>query len=112
MGKPTAILGNARQNTLVLLTPTKAQDQGKKELDTKPHQDHINAQGTNSMTHYSLVHKFIPMPQAFKIPDAKAAVDKEWETLEKITAWQLTKVRNKKWSMKQGIRADKFILRH
>ena len=32
--KPTAILGNARQNTLVLLMPTKARDQGLKELDT------------------------------------------------------------------------------
>ena len=48
------------------------------------------------MAHYSLVHKFIPMPEALKIPDAKAAVEKEWERLEKIPAWQLTKVRNKK----------------
>ena len=32
----------------------------------KPHQDHITAEGTNSITHYSLVHKFIPMPQALK----------------------------------------------
>ena len=43
-----------------------------------------------------LVHKFIPMPQALKIPDAKAAVENEWEKLVKIPAWQLTKVRNKK----------------
>ena len=35
------------------------------------------------------------MPQAKKIPAAKAAVDKEWEKLEKIPAWNLTKVRNK-----------------
>ena len=28
--------------------------------------------------HYNLVHKFIPMLQAMKIPAAKAAVDKEW----------------------------------
>ena len=28
--------------------------------------------------HYNLVHKFIPMSQLMKIPDAKAAVDKEW----------------------------------
>ena len=35
------------------------------------------------MTHYNLVHKFIPMPQAMKIPDAQAAVDKEWKKLEK-----------------------------
>ena len=31
-----------------------------------------------------------------KIPAAKAAVDKEWEKLEKIPAWDLTKVRSKK----------------
>ena len=35
------------------------------------------------------------MPQAMKIPAAKAAVDKEWEKLENISAWNLTKVRNK-----------------
>ena len=34
------------------------------------------------------------MPQAMKIPAAKAAVDKEWEKLEKIPAWDLTKVRS------------------
>ena len=32
----------------------------------------------------------------WKIPAAKAAVDKEWEKLEKISAWNLTKVRSKK----------------
>ena len=42
------------------------------------------------------MHKFIPMPQTFKIPDAKEAVEKEWETLETIPTWQLTKVRNKR----------------
>ena len=31
------------------------------------------------------------MPQAMKIPAAKAAVDKEWEKLEKIPAWDLTR---------------------
>ena len=35
------------------------------------------------------------MPQAMKIPAAKAAVHKEWEKLEKIPAWPDTKVRNK-----------------
>ena len=49
-----------------------------------------------SLQHYNLVHKFIPLPRAMKIPAAKAAVDKEWEKLEKISAWNLTKVRSKK----------------
>ena len=60
------------------------------------HQDHIAGKGDNSLQHYNLVHKFISMPQAMKIPAAKAAVDKEWEKLEKISAWNLTKVKSKK----------------
>ena len=36
------------------------------------------------------------MPQDMKIPEAKAAVDEEWEKLERISAWNLTKVRSKK----------------
>ena len=35
------------------------------------------------------------MPQTLKISAAKAAVDKEWEKLEKIPAWDVTKVRCK-----------------
>ena len=60
------------------------------------HEDHIAGRGNNPLKHYKLVHKFIPMPQAMKNPAAKAAVDKEWEKLEKISAWNLTKVRGKK----------------
>ena len=48
------------------------------------HEDHIAGKGDNSPQHYNLVQKFIPMPQAMKIPAAKAAVDKEWETWRKF----------------------------
>ena len=47
------------------------------------HEEHIAGKGENSLQHYNLVHKLIPMPQAMKIPTAKTAVDKEWEKLEK-----------------------------
>ena len=60
------------------------------------HEDHIAGRGDNSLHHDNWVHKFIFMPQAMKIPAAKAAVDKEWEKLEKILAWNLTKVRSQK----------------
>ena len=60
------------------------------------HEDRIAGKGYSSLQHYNLVHEFIPMPQAMKIPAAKAAVDKEWEKLEKISAWNLTKVKSKK----------------
>ena len=43
------------------------------------HENHIAGKGVNSLQHYNLVHKFIPVPQALKIPAAEAAVDKEWE---------------------------------
>ena len=60
------------------------------------HEDHIAGKGDSSQQHYNLVHKFIPMPQALKIPAAKAAVDKAWEKLAKILAWNLAKVKSKK----------------
>ena len=59
-------------------------------------EDHVAGKGDNSFQHYNLVHIFIPMTQAMKIPAAKAAVDKEWEKLEKISAWNLAKVKSKK----------------
>ena len=60
------------------------------------HEDHIVGKGENSLQHYNLVHKFIPIHQAMKTPAAKAAAHKEWEKLERISAWDLTKVRSKK----------------
>ena len=60
------------------------------------HEDHIAGRGDDSLQQYNLVHKFIPMLQAMKIPAAEEAVDKEWEKLENIPAWDLTKVTSKK----------------
>ena len=56
------------------------------------HEDHIAGKGNKSLQHYNLVHKFLFLC----LTPAKAAVDKEWEKLEKISAWNLTKVRRKK----------------
>ena len=62
----------------------------------KYHEDHI-AGKRRQLIHYSIAiwYTLILMPQAMKIPAAEAAVDKEWEKLEKIPAWDITKVRNK-----------------
>ena len=73
------------------------------------HEDHIAGKGINSLHHYNIVHKFIPMPKAMKIPDAKAAVDKEWAKLEKIPAWQLTKVRNKRVVIDEARKEDTTV---
>ena len=47
--------------------------------------DHIEAKGMNSLNHFNLVHKFIPVHQAMKMPDAKDAVEQEREKLKKIS---------------------------
>ena len=59
------------------------------------HEDHFAGKRDNSLQHFNLVHTFILLPQAMKTLAAKAAVDEEWEKLEKIPAWDLTKVRSK-----------------
>ena len=82
--KPVALLAFARQNTRASWKPTDL-----KRLEGtlhKDHQDHIAGKGINSLNHYNLVHKFILMPQAMKVPDAKDAVEKEWEKLKKKPA--------------------------
>ena len=56
------------------------------------HEDHIAGKGDNSLQLYN----FSQIYSYVKLPAAKAAVDKEWEKLEKFSAWKLTKVRSKK----------------
>ena len=79
----------------------------------KNHEDHIAGKPVNSMTHYSLVHKLIPMPEALKLRGAKAAVEKEWENWRKYRHGSRRKSGTKvRWSLKQGMKAEKFISRH
>ena len=92
MVDPTKI----RQNLRVILEANESTRMRMGNSIPSNHEDHIAGKGENSLQHYNLVHKFIPMPQAMKIPAAKAAVDKEWEKLENISGWNLTKVKSKK----------------
>ena len=78
-------------------------------LQSKNHEDDIAGEGFTSVTHYNLVHKFIPMPQAMKIPDAKAAVDKEWKKLETIPAWDLEKSRARREVILEAQRDKKKV---
>ena len=62
----------------------------------------------NSMSYY-LVHKFVSMSQAMKIPDAKGAVDKEWEKPGKMQALQLHRVRRKKEVILEAQKARRTV---
>ena len=75
----------------------------------KKHEDQIAGNGFTSMTHCNLVHKSVPTPRAMTIPDAKAAVDKEWKKLETIQAWQLEKVKIKKEVILEAQRDEKKV---
>ena len=57
---------------------------------------------------YNLVHKFIPMPQALKVPDANAALEnneKFWEN--SCMAADKSQKQEKSWSMMQGNKGRK-----
>ena len=58
-----------------LLKPTNLREKCLEGAAHKDHEDHIVGKGFNSLNHYNLVHKFILMPQAMKIPDVRAAVE-------------------------------------
>ena len=59
------------------------------------HEDFIAAKEVNSLSHYNLVQNLVPIREAMTIPGAKAAFDKELWKLEKLPAWQVTKVKSK-----------------
>ena len=75
----------------------------------KYHEDQIAGKGDKSLQHYNMGHKFIPIPQAMKIRAAKAVVDKEWEKLQKISEWNLTKVKSKKTVIDEARTADTTV---
>ena len=80
----------------------------------KYQEDHIAGKGDNSLQQYNLVHKFIPVHQAMKIPAGKGSsgsrMGETWKRFWRGT-WRKSEV-NQRWSMKQGRTAPKFILPH
>ena len=99
-----------------IVEPQESSRQRVESSQHKNHEDHIRGKRIFSMSHHDLVHKFIPMPQAMKIPDAKAAVDKEWKMLETIPAWNLEKSEEQKkrflWQHKERDKKRKSTLLH
>ena len=81
-----ACVGEAREST-------------RKRLERTPptkHEHRIAGKGFNSLSHHNLAYKTLLLRQAMKSSDAKAAVDKEWEKLEQLSPWQMTRVKSKK----------------
>ena len=88
-GKHGATRGKTNEIKSKLACILEASEPTRKRVEEslpKYHEDHTAGKGDNSLQHYNLLHKFIPVPQAMKIPAPRAAVDKE----RNITAWDMT----------------------
>ena len=59
------------------------------------HQDHTAPKGHASMNQFALVHTPIQIGKAMRIPEAKKAVDDEWNAHEVKKTWNINKVRPK-----------------
>ena len=94
MGRPVATLMISSLNLRVSWKPVNLQECEWKNLYQNIMRTILQVKGTIRYN-ITIWYTIFRMPQAMKIPAANAAVDKEWEKLEKIPAWDMTKVRNK-----------------
>ena len=60
----------------------------------RPHDEHIAQKGWASEEWFAFVHTQIPISKTLRIPEGRAALDKEWAKLERPDrpAWDVTKV--------------------
>ena len=79
---------------------------------SRDHEDLIAEMGFNSLSLRNLEHKPIPILQALKMLDTKAAVDKGWEKFDKLPVWQATKVKSTKEVTEKAQREGLFTLLH
>ena len=66
-GRLVAQLDNTRRNMLVIVEADESREIRMEGSQSKNHEDHIAERGINSLNHFDLVHKFIPVPRAMKI---------------------------------------------
>ena len=101
---PQRRLGTHRRNVAMSI--------GKEKSFLQKQEDHIAEKGYNPLSHYKVVHKRIPMPQAMKIPDAEAAVDKNVGQIGNFASMARIKSQkvNKKWWMTHRKKVKQFIL--
>ena len=113
-GETCSSIGIQRTRHVCIVDADESMRMRLEDVPHRYHEDHITAKGVNLLNHYNLVHKCIPIPQAMKVPDAQAAVEKNDKKLEKIPAWERTKVRNKKEVIDEARAKGRkqFILRH
>jgi len=64
-------------------------------IPKRPHQERIASTGYTSEEYFNLIHTPVPMNKAMQIPQARAAVQLEWDKLVSKSAWILSSVRER-----------------
>ena len=77
----------------------------------RPHDEHVAPKGASSEEWFGLVHTPIDIPKALTIPEARAALEKEWAKLvnPKRPAWDVTRVRPKAEVIAESERTGKPV---
>ena len=70
-------------------------------------EDHIAENGSNLISHYNLVHQFVPMPEGVKILEAKEAVH-NGKSSKSCLHGNLSKVKSKREAILEAQREDKI----
>ena len=79
--------------------------------ELREHQDNFAAVGDASIEQWCMIHKQVPIPEAMRIPKAKAALDEEWSKLQdELKAWDLSKVRPRKEVMAEAEKLRKRLI--
>ena len=108
-GKPVANPTLANQSNASIVEAHESSRKRQERTLPKDHEDRIARKEFSSLSHYNLVHKFVPMPQAMNIPDAQVAVDKDWGKLENLPAWQMTKVNSKREVIQEAQKEQRTV---
>ena len=69
------------------------------ESEKRGHEDHL---AKNSLNHYNRLRQSIRFLQAMKMPDERAAVDKEWGRWRNLPAWRESKPNSKEEVFEQA----------
>ena len=69
------------------------------ESEKRGHEDHV---AKNSLKHYNRLRQSIRFLQAMKMPDERAAVDKEWGRWRNLPAWRESKPNSKEEVFEQA----------
>ena len=95
-----------REASLEAITASKVQEKdnfghllasSKNVPGPRPHDEHVAPKGASSEEWFGLVHTPIDIPKALKIPEGRAALEKDWKKLEnpERPAWDVSRVRPK-----------------